>query len=1049
MSTTTELADDKENAERLKVKIKRPTKRRSDDGVGGHQKLTNSKAWSSASRNVSSDHSEKRLRFESSQRAAGTPQTPRSTRLTTLNNHRKAMEAAKLGNTLINCGQHHKALNHFNTAVELCPTFASFYSGRCECYIAMGLFADALVEARQATEVDGKFVTGYQRQAECLLALGRPAEAVKAYTAALEQRSGDEELSKALKSAREISQFQLVVERDLHKGASRHLVFYVDKMTKTVPLCTKYKVMKAELLIGQKKYADALTIVEEVLKVDKTADALYIRGLCLHYSGDEDGSQAMFNGVLDLEPDHKRTLAFLEMSCQLASKKEEGNVSFKSGEYQKAYDLYTEALTIDPENKLTNAKLYNNRAAVCVKLGRLNDAIRDCTQAIELDPSYIKAISRRATCYMETECFEEAIRDFETLYKLNPTPENEKLLREARREHKSSMQTDFYKILGVERFATTDEIKRAYRKLALKCHPDKHAGASEDEKIAMEKKFKAIGEAHQTLSDPVEKAQYDRELRQIYLGDKDNTLHLPMLTRAGIRVTSPRAHTFHDIGLSLTQDFKNAILSLIGANLFTEKRKSGETKLAGRPSGSFVSNSRQHHIKELGRRCRLSRRALMEVTAKLDTTERTGKAGETSGGSQSHTVVTGLRKYPPVVIESCTTFTNWCCGTPQRPQVRVKNELVTRVVKVSVERTRLSWGLGALYLPALAHRLYNGAVRYLPLVLTHPGKLSLALLSSRLIAGQHQGQGKFFVSIHDTYNSSSSTAESTVSNLHLLTWVDFIGYRQQRERAAMTSPPAVFQITSGLRCQAFSRRAYHREIAVLNPAYPRRAQSHVGREIGEDLALFLAFTAAKPRFAEGYDGFRAVPKETRNILSNTPEIYNKEHKLAGMYTDIVPSTASCFIPANSNAHTDAKRRKGGARTKNDVTQYYKQDLPGGAQVDRPSLAFRPSVEMRVLRRAETGGRLTEEAGVLGGPVQQGIPTKRKRGRGHAEKPRATGRTSRQGADYNYKTRAQVPGPFHPEKNPLICSKIDTEHDTEWAVGPGEDDQNATEVESSV
>ncbi|CAH1253607.1 DNAJC7 [Branchiostoma lanceolatum] len=429
------------------------------------------------------------------------------------------MEAAKLGNTLLNCGQHHNALKHFNTAVELCPTFSSFYSGRCECYIGMGLYTDALAEARQSTEVDSKFVSGYQRQAECLLALGRPAEAVKAYTSALEQSGGGEELSKALKSAKEISQFQLVAERDLHKGASRHVMFYVDKMVKMVPMCSKYKVMKAEILVKQGKYPDALTLVEEVLDVDKNADALYIHGLCLHYNGDEKGSQTKFNRALDLEPDHKRTLAFLETSCQLAGKKEEGNVAFKSGNYQNAYDLYSEALTIDPQNKLTNAKLYNNRAAVCVKLGRLNEAIQDCTQAIELDSSYVKAISRRATCYMETERFEEAIRDFETLCKLNPTPENEKLLREAKQQQKLSKQTDFYKILGVERFATANEIKKTYRKLALKCHPDKHVGASEDEKIAMEKKFKAIGEAHKTLSDPVERAKYDEELTQSYLGD--------------------------------------------------------------------------------------------------------------------------------------------------------------------------------------------------------------------------------------------------------------------------------------------------------------------------------------------------------------------------------------------------------------------------------------------------------------------------------------------------------------------------------------------------
>jgi len=46
------------------------------------------------------------------------------------------------------------------------------------------------------------------------------------------------------------------------------------------------------------------------------------------------------------------------------SKKEEGNAAFKAGLHQQAYDLYSEALTIDPFNKITNAKLYCNRALV-------------------------------------------------------------------------------------------------------------------------------------------------------------------------------------------------------------------------------------------------------------------------------------------------------------------------------------------------------------------------------------------------------------------------------------------------------------------------------------------------------------------------------------------------------------------------------------------------------------------------------------------------------------------------------------------------------------
>ncbi len=69
---------------------------------------------------------------------------------------------------------------------------------------------------------------------------------------------------------------------------------------------------------------------------------------------------------------------------------------------------------------------------------------------------------------------------------------------------------DYYQLLGVDRKATQDEIKRTYRKLALKFHPDKNPG----DKNA-ENKFKDINEAYEVLGDPKKRARYD-ELGESY-----------------------------------------------------------------------------------------------------------------------------------------------------------------------------------------------------------------------------------------------------------------------------------------------------------------------------------------------------------------------------------------------------------------------------------------------------------------------------------------------------------------------------------------------------
>ncbi len=71
------------------------------------------------------------------------------------------------------------------------------------------------------------------------------------------------------------------------------------------------------------------------------------------------------------------------------------------------------------------------------------------------------------------------------------------------------MKRNFYTVLGIAYTATQEEIKKAYRKIALQFHPDRNPNNKE-----AEDKFKEAAEANETLSDPTKRSAYDFQLKQ-------------------------------------------------------------------------------------------------------------------------------------------------------------------------------------------------------------------------------------------------------------------------------------------------------------------------------------------------------------------------------------------------------------------------------------------------------------------------------------------------------------------------------------------------------
>ncbi|XP_074915870.1 dnaJ homolog subfamily C member 7 isoform X2 [Chelonoidis abingdonii] len=368
---------------------------------------------------------------------------------------REAESFKEQGNAYYAKKDYNEAYNYYTKAIDACPNNASYYGNRAATLMMLGKFREALGDAQQSVRLDDTFVRGHVREGKCHLSLGNAMAASRCFQRVLELDRTNPQAQQELKNASAVLEYERIAEIDFEKRDFRKVVFCMDRALEFAPACHRFKILKAECLALLGRYPEAQSVASDILRMDSTnADALYVRGLCLYYE-----------------------------DC-----------------IEKAVQFFIQALRMAPDHE---------KACLACRLRKLEDAIDDCTKAIKLDDTYIKAYLRRAQCYMDTEQYEDAVRDYEKVYQTEKTKEHKQFLKNAQVELKKSKRKDYYKILGVNKNASEDEIKKAYRKRALMHHPDRHSGASAEIQKEEEKKFKEVGEAFTILSDPKKKARYD------------------------------------------------------------------------------------------------------------------------------------------------------------------------------------------------------------------------------------------------------------------------------------------------------------------------------------------------------------------------------------------------------------------------------------------------------------------------------------------------------------------------------------------------------------
>lgn len=276
------------------------------------------------------------------------------------------------GNKFFKQKEYGKAIEQYSKAISKEPENATFLSNRAAAYMSARKFALALDDCTLADRYAPDNAKTLLRMARIQLALGRPDDALETY-----DRINPPASAKDRQPAIQMRQHIRSAEASVASGSASSMTLYAISQAEEllgagVEPPKKWKLLRGEANLKMNtpnSLGEAQNVAMSLLRQNaQDPDALVLRGRILYAQGENQKAALHFQEALRCDPDMKQARIYLKRARELEKKKEAGNEAFKKGDYAIARDLYSEALAVDPTNKGTNAKLYQNRAVACSKV---------------------------------------------------------------------------------------------------------------------------------------------------------------------------------------------------------------------------------------------------------------------------------------------------------------------------------------------------------------------------------------------------------------------------------------------------------------------------------------------------------------------------------------------------------------------------------------------------------------------------------------------------------------------------------------------------------
>ncbi|CAF3645273.1 unnamed protein product [Adineta steineri] len=415
------------------------------------------------------------------------------------------------GKKLLATGQLADALTHFHSAIEADPKNYVAYFRRAAVYLGMGKSKAALPDLSKVIELKPDFIAARMQRGNLLLKQGDFDEAKTDFENVLTSDASNTEARNQFDLTQKLIQSAQEADDSYKNADYTKTIELLSTIVENCPWAIKLRELRADSYLKSGDFPKAVNDLKATAKLipDNTQAFLKISQL-LYSMGEADDSLTNIRECLKLDADHKECHAHYTKVKKLAKQLESIRDAISQSNWNECLNKANQVLKLSSDPS-SHAFIYRAHSSLCTCMSRgkspAKETIDKCTEVLDTyHVSDAEILISRAEAYILNEQLDAALADYQRAHETEDSNRVHDGIKRVQKLIKQSKKRDYYKILSVRRSANKAEILRAYRKLAIKWHPDKYEG---DDKKKAEKMFIDIAAAKEVLTDPEKRAKFD------------------------------------------------------------------------------------------------------------------------------------------------------------------------------------------------------------------------------------------------------------------------------------------------------------------------------------------------------------------------------------------------------------------------------------------------------------------------------------------------------------------------------------------------------------